>query len=78
MNELQTKYGEYAVVTGASSGIGAEFASQLAAAGFNLVLVAGRKDRLLALADGLRAEHGTGSEVIDLDLAQEGAAAELA
>lgn len=77
MKDLRGKYGEYAVVTGASSGIGAEFAAQLAAAGFSLVLVARRKDRLTALADGLRAQHGTACEVVELDLAREGAVAEL-
>lgn len=78
MKNLRTRYGGYALVTGASSGIGAEFAAQLAAAGLNLALVARRKERLDALASRLRAAHGTAAEVIELDLAAEGAVAELA
>ena len=78
MKDLRAKYGEYALITGASSGIGAEFAEQLAAAGLSLVLVARRKDRLDALAQRLRAAHGTTTEVIELDLTAGGAVAELA
>lgn len=78
MKDLRTKYGEYAIVTGASAGIGAEFAAQLAASGLNLVLVARRKERLTELADRLRAEHGTNTKVVELDLASEGAVSELA
>jgi uncharacterized protein len=77
MADLPARYGEYGLVTGASSGIGAEFAAQLAAAGMNLVLVARRKDRMDALAARLREAHGVITEVIQLDLAGEGAVAEL-
>jgi short-subunit dehydrogenase len=60
--------GHRAVITGASSGIGKEFARQLAALGSDLVIVARRRDRLNELASELEAKYQIKVACIDLDL----------
>lgn len=63
-----------ALITGASSGIGAAFANVMAADGYDLVLVARREDRL----EALKAELSTSVTTLPLDITQENAGATLA
>lgn len=57
-----------ALITGASSGLGEEFATRFAARGENVVLVARRADRLNALARRIEADHGVTATVVAMDL----------
>ncbi len=76
---LVKRYGSWALVTGASSGIGAELSRQIAADGMNVVLAARRGDRLTRLAGEIEKEFGVATRVVVADLAErDGQAALLA
>jgi short-subunit dehydrogenase len=68
-NRFRDQYGPWAVVSGASSGIGREIALRLAASGLNLILVARRQDLLEEVASELSGRNGMETRVIAVDLA---------
>jgi len=65
---MRERFGPWAVVTGASSGIGEEFARQLAREGLHLVLVARRLGHLETLGKALAKEHGVEFRAVEADL----------
>src|SRR6266404_534248 len=66
----KTQFGPWAMITGASSGIGREFARQIAASGINVVLVARREALLEELGRALANEFGVKSRTVVADLSQ--------
>jgi hypothetical protein len=74
---FRAKYGPWALVAGASAGLGAQYATQLAAIGLNLILVARRAPELEALATTLRERYHVEARTLALDLAQRDAAERL-
>jgi short-subunit dehydrogenase len=71
MRNFVERFGPWALVTGASSGIGEHFARRLAEAGMNLVLIARREDRLRQLAEDLQTKHSISTRVVPIDLSRE-------
>lgn len=67
-SRFASRYGPWAVITGASDGIGRDIARQAAARGVHVVLVARRQDRLRALAAEIRTRHGVDARVLAADL----------
>ena len=68
MRYLQEKYGGWALVTGASAGIGEAFARYIAAAGMNVILVARRKEKLEKLAEEIQTANNVRALPVPLDL----------
>ena len=75
--DFKEKYGPYALITGASSGIGKAFAHLLAEKGLNVVLVARREDNLREIADELKGRYHVEALALPMDLAVEGSPREL-
>jgi short-subunit dehydrogenase len=71
---LKDRYGDWALVTGASAGIGAEFARALARDGVSVALVARREYRLADLASELEKNPGVQTRVVAVDLSEPEAA----
>lgn len=69
-NRLLTKYGEWAIVTGASSGIGLELATQLADAGLNLILHARNIEKLQEVAQQLSANRTIDIKIVASDVSE--------
>jgi short-subunit dehydrogenase len=77
MGNLKERYGSVALVTGASSGIGAAFCRAFAASGLNVVAVARRGERLTALKGELEAQYPVTVTPIPLDIANDKAVEQL-
>jgi short-subunit dehydrogenase len=78
VERLGERYGPWALIAGASDGVGASVARRLANAGISVVLVARRTEILEALAEEIRADHGVQARVLPTDLAVAGAASRIA
>jgi uncharacterized protein len=65
---LAVQYGPWAVIAGASEGIGEALAYRLAGAGIDLVLIARNESRLRGVAAGIKAQHGRDVRVLPIDL----------
>ena len=76
MNFLQ-RYGNWVIVAGASEGIGAEYAEELAARGLNLILIARREELLQSLANRLAQKYKVRTKPLVLDLSNPDAAEQI-
>lgn len=70
MSKFREKYGPWAIVTGASSGLGEEFARQLVRKGMNLVLIARRIELLESIAAELDSQYSIQVKCVQADLSQ--------
>jgi uncharacterized protein len=75
--DVAVRYGPWAVIAGASEGIGAALADQLAARGINLVLIARSEKLLNDVAEKARAQHGVQTRVLPQDLTDPEVAAKV-
>lgn len=75
--KFSDRYGSWGIIAGASQGLGAEYADQLARRGLNLVLVARRLELLKTLAAQLSSKYGIRTKCIELDLSEADAAEQI-
>jgi short-subunit dehydrogenase len=75
--KFSERYGSWGIVAGASEGLGAEYARELAARGLNLVLVARRLEPLQSLSALLTGKYGIRTKLLPLDLAAPDAAEQI-
>ena len=73
--DFAERYGTWAVIAGASEGVGSAFAEEVARAGCNVVLLARRQHLLEEVADRIHQETGVDTRAVGIDLSQPGAAA---
>ncbi|MGD8782358.1 MAG: SDR family oxidoreductase [Ignavibacteria bacterium] len=71
MSDYKSKYGQYALITGASSGIGEAFAYKLASLNLNLVLIARREERLKKIKEEIELKYSVNVVSLSLDLTKE-------
>ena len=71
-DRLKKKYGEWALVTGASSGIGKELAYRVAEAGLHLIITGRHEDKLTAIRQEIQSLYGVNVEMVVADLADQG------
>ena len=76
-NRLKEKYGPWAIVTGASSGIGLELAERLAEAGLNLVLNSRNQEDLERVGHRFQSQHGIETRLVAADLSQPAGIAQI-
>jgi len=71
-SSIKQRYGGWALITGATGGIGLAFARQLAAEGVHCILISNEPDQLQAIAKDLQAQHGVQCRSVHLDLSEPG------
>lgn len=76
-DQFKKKFGPWAIVTGASDGIGRAIACELATYGMNLVLVARRENELEALSKQIKENHDVKTKTVSIDLSKADASAQL-
>jgi short-subunit dehydrogenase len=77
MNKMSENTKPYALITGASKGIGKSIAYELAKQGYQLLLVARSNEELQALSDDLQAKYSINTAILAIDLSTNGAAVEV-